>query len=151
MSQLARLWKAGFKAVTDRPNLAYNVVAGKGGGTNRPWVLGTLIYEEAKVRNRGKSGWNQSLIYILLFPTLSPRFFCLPLSNSVAKRKLFLGRQNTGEAFASPILRLCCHTYVKLSELYRLGFCEHCLHVACFKEWLQDSPEMISESPYEMQ
>jgi hypothetical protein len=48
------------------------------GGPNRLWVLGTLRCSQ--VRNRGKTGLNQFLIYIdLFFPTLTLIFFFDPL------------------------------------------------------------------------
>ena len=61
----------------------------------------------SQVGNRGKIGWNQSLIYMHPFPPLLPQFFYLPLFNSVVKKKkgrvqktFFLGRG----AFAQPLL-----------------------------------------------
>jgi len=72
------------------------------GGEIGPWVLGTLNCEVVQVRNRGKIGLNRSLIYVHPFPPLSLRSFYLRLFNSVAKRKLFLGRKNIGRGGNCP-------------------------------------------------
>ena len=84
------------------------------GGEIRPWVLGTLNCEVVQIRNKGDIGLNRSLMYVHPLSPLSIQFFYLRLYNSVAKRKLFLGRKNIGRGggnsppFAPPPkLRLC--------------------------------------------
>jgi hypothetical protein len=58
------------------------------------------------VRKSGKFGLNQPLVYIHLSPPLSPQFFYLPLFNTVANRKPFLGRKNIEGTFI-PLLPPC--------------------------------------------
>jgi len=62
------------------------------------WVLGTLIYGRVKLK-KWEVRFEQHLIYTHPFPPLSAQFFYLPLFNSVANRKPFLGRKNIEGAF----------------------------------------------------
>jgi hypothetical protein len=63
---------------------------------NGQWVIGTLSVQSSQLGKRSKIGLNQSIIYIHPFHTVTPIFFYLYLSNSVAKKKkLFLGRKKS--------------------------------------------------------
>jgi hypothetical protein len=66
-----------------KPNLAKNIVGG-GGGAKSTMVIRNFT---SQVRRREKIGLNQPLIYIHPFPQFSPKFFYLPLFNSVTKKK----------------------------------------------------------------
>jgi hypothetical protein len=67
-------------------------------GKGKKWIMGIKNFNlrSCQVTKRGKIGLNQFLIYIHPFPPLSPKFFYFLVFNSVAKRKLFLGRKIVG-------------------------------------------------------
>jgi hypothetical protein len=92
-------WQA--RNISANIGVTWLITLGGGGGQNRPWVLGTLIYERDKFE-RGED-WFEPVLHVhtLLSPTLT-QFFYLPLFNSVAKKKLFLGIKNVGGTFVTP-------------------------------------------------
>ena len=80
---------------------------------NRPWVLGTAIYEEIKLQ-RGKD-WSEPVLNTGLHAPCSStlnQIFCIPLFNPVAK-KPFVQRENIAEGHM-PLpakLHLCLNIY----------------------------------------
>jgi hypothetical protein len=67
-----------------------NYTAGK--GANRPWALGTSIYNEVKLRKWGKIGFFQFFLPVYRPNNGFENTSYLLLFNSVTK-KLFLGRK----------------------------------------------------------
>ena len=65
------------------------------GGAKSTMGIRDFNIRNSHIRKRGKTGLNQSLIYMPPFPPLSANYFYFPLFNSVAK-KLFLGVKNIG-------------------------------------------------------
>jgi len=83
------------KSVNHRRHLANKM----GEGQNRPWVLGSVIYERVKPERREE--WFQ--------PPLSPTFFLFAPLQLSSQRNLLLGRKKywRGRLAPPPKLRLC--------------------------------------------
>jgi hypothetical protein len=69
---------------------ANNIRGGEGG--NRPWVLRILIYVGVMLE-RGEDWFEPALNIVTPLSPTHHNFFYLSLLNSVAKRKLFLGKK----------------------------------------------------------
>jgi hypothetical protein len=96
-----------------RRNLAGNI---GGGGQNRPWVLGTLIYEGVNLEIGGTIGLQQFLLYKHPFPHSHSILFLFSLLQLSSQNKTVLRYKNIGGGVWPPLppstkLRLCLYPY----------------------------------------
>jgi hypothetical protein len=99
-------------------NLANNIW----GGGNKPWVLGALIYEVVGLERGCKIGLNRSLY--THFPSFRPIFLFAPWQLD-SHKKLFLGRNTTGGAFALPLpTNLCLWVSDKFIPVHARKVCK---------------------------